>query len=462
MQKIGCYLFERRDGMDSETARRAEVQRIEQEISKWLQSKGGSDRSPAQYLPEDGSTGTVSRERANDDQRSWSLVRLDELTSGGRRFVASISVTSTTKSVAIYVTLEVGADGSFIKPIDIDPRCPKIVRSLIDMPGKWYHGSSQIRKNVQVKGFEQGEVLACEIAELTRSVPIVVVSQVNGEVALPSLDEKLAYDLIGLANVAVVDFDGAWALTDHLGKAFSCYEGAVRLYWPRFSKNDDPFRSPLWTATRLRSTDLAPVEIRDRLRNQLRTRLLRAAALSVVRPTEIDDIRGVANRRVFADMQARANSLEDFRKIADSYAAENDALRKQSSDLQQRADELETQLAEFESLHGALLARIENAELQLRYRETADKEVPPDRDLDGRVANTPPCDGEVRFYKKHFSAPGHDIMNRVDDCGCNNWESANKADKARKGICRLECRNEFKSMHHCSSCGGGGMWKVKW
>ena len=97
MQKIGCYLFERRDGMDSETARRAEVQRIEQEISKWLQSKGGSDRSPAQYLPEDGSTGTVSRERANDDQRSWSLVRLDELTSGGRRFVASISVTSTTK-----------------------------------------------------------------------------------------------------------------------------------------------------------------------------------------------------------------------------------------------------------------------------------------------------------------------------------------------------------------------------
>lgn len=74
-----------------------------------------------------------------------------------------------------------------------------------------------------------------------------------------------------------------------------------------------------------------------------------------------------------------------------------------------------------------------------------------------------PTAGDVRFYKKTHSAPTHDIMVRVPDCGCNNWETSSAADKARKGIARLEGdRVDWKTMHHCASCTGGGMWKVRW
>ena len=71
--------------------------------------------------------------------------------------------------------------------------------------------------------------------------------------------------------------------------------------------------------------------------------------------------------------------------------------------------------------------------------------------------------GDERFYKKHYDAPMHDIMLRVGDCGHNSWENAHSADKARKGIARLEGgRNDWKTVQHCASCTGGGMWRVRW
>jgi hypothetical protein len=463
MQKIGAYLLERRDGMDGAAARTAEANSIRQVISDWLQSKGATpDAASGQYRPEDGSQGTILREQAEDGSRSWSMVRLDEVNQDGRRFSATISVTSADDRVAVYATLEAGSDTSRITPIQIDPRCPRVIRTLLDKPGRWYHGSSGLRTLTKAIGFEQGEVVAHEIASPDRSIPLLIVTADQEGVALPGLDDRLGYDVAGLANVVWLDSDATWALTDHLGTSFSCYAGAVRLYWPRFSSKDDPFRHPLWTAPRLRSTDADPNESRDIFRKQMRNLLMRAAALSVARPFEIDEIRNAASRRAFTEMQARASSVEDFRRLADSYAADNDCLRVENATLQERTRELEAQIADFEGQRAALLARIENAELQLRYQNAAGHEIAPDAVEDTKEEVAPPAPGEVRFYKKHYSAPGHDIMTRVNDCGCNNWEAAFKADKAKKGILRLEDKTEFKSIQHCASCDGGGVWKVRW
>lgn len=57
---------------------------------------------------------------------------------------------------------------------------------------------------------------------------------------------------------------------------------------------------------------------------------------------------------------------------------------------------------------------------------------------------------------------GYDLLVSVADCGHNTWESAHRADKARKGITKLEGRGDWQSMQHCPSCKGGGMWRVRW
>lgn len=61
----------------------------------------------------------------------------------------------------------------------------------------------------QVDGFDAGEALALEIQNEERAVPFVVVSRVLGTTALPKLDEKLAHDLAGVANVYSIDEDAS-------------------------------------------------------------------------------------------------------------------------------------------------------------------------------------------------------------------------------------------------------------
>jgi len=75
----------------------------------------------------------------------------------------------------------------------------------------------------------------------------------------------------------------------------------------------------------------------------------------------------------------------------------------------------------------------------------------------------PPAPGETRYYKKTHSAPKHDILVQVTDCEHNAWQGANQAEKARKGLTRLlGPHNDWKNLHHCGSCTGGGMWRVQW
>lgn len=74
----------------------------------------------------------------------------------------------------------------------------------------------------------------------------------------------------------------------------------------------------------------------------------------------------------------------------------------------------------------------------------------------------PPKKGEVRFYKKLGSGGGRDKLVRVNGCRHRSWQPAKKADQAKKGIARLEDRDDWKTLQHCGSCCGGGMWRVEW
>jgi hypothetical protein len=466
MQKIAAYLLERRDGMTSPEARSSEVDVLKGRVVEWLKSKGSSEIGvTGTYQAEDNSLATFAIDEAVDDGQTWWMIRLEELSDDGRRFAAAISVTDTTDRVVLYATLEAGTDATLINPLEVDPKCPRIVRTLLEAPGRWYHSTSELRLMRHMHTFDEGEGLAAEISDSSRTVPIVAVSQDEEGLVLPYLHEKLAYDLAGLANVVLLDPDATWALTDRLGRIFSCYRGAVRLYWPRLSNSDDPYRHPLWTAYRLRSSVADPKETLKRFRRQLRGRIMRAAALSVVRPREIDTIRNAATRRHLAEMKERASSLQDYRDFAEMYAEENERLREKIVSLQAKAEQLQMQTIELEDAREALLARLENAEVQLRYRRPeAAQEIAPDsvdEPQNGPVAD--PLEGEERFYKKVYSGPSHDVLERVADCGCNNWQGAHGADKAKKGIARLENgRNDWKKIQHCGSCTGGGMWKVRW
>jgi hypothetical protein len=464
VQTVAAYLFERRDYMQWPEARGAEAARLRDVVTAWLKAKGAAlIGSSGTFKPEDGSSGTFCIQDATDDQRSWWMLQLDEQATDGRRFSVSLSITATSDRVSVYITLETGWTTTHIMPVFTEARCPRIVHELLRLPGVWYHGSSRLRQRLSIKGFDDGEGLAAEIDHPTRAVPMVVVSTDEGRLTLPDLDEKLAHDLAGLANVVVLDDDASWALTDNLGTPFSCYAGAVRLYWPHFSLGDDRFTHPLWTRERLRSAGNDLIETRERFRSQLRGILFRAAALSVTRPRDIDDIRDAAGRRTIAALRERASSLEEYEQLADSYATDNDALRAERTNLRSQIEDLQGLVAKLEGDREALLAHLRAAKTAAGANPATSAELISPTVEGESVEDLPRQSGEIRFYKKVHSRPSHDVMVRVQDCGCNNWEGAYAADKARKGIAKLEeDRTDWKTMQHCASCTGGGMWRVRW
>lgn len=90
--------------------------------------------------------------------------------------------------------------------------------------------------------------VARDLLDPARVLPLVAVSP-DAETGEPIPDpQDLARALRGLARVVVfADSDAAYALTHAVGdKLLSCYNGAARLYWPGFSRDDEPFLHPLF------------------------------------------------------------------------------------------------------------------------------------------------------------------------------------------------------------------------
>jgi hypothetical protein len=318
----------------------------------------------------------------------------------------------------------------------------------LNLSGDWYHGASRLERFRALRGYDSGEWLAGQLASQERTLPVVLLSEDQDGLAVPGIDRQIAYDLCGLANTYLLDADAAWAITDSFGRTHSCHSGAIRIYWPRFSAEDDPYNHPLWLAARLRHVAGSPADVSDKFRRQLRGLVMGASARSVVRPREIDEIRLAASQRHYADLRARASSVSDFQGLADTYAKDNDVLR--------------ASLAKVQSELELTRAQLDAALLQLQYRESVDIPLVPDPpEVAESETRTAPAEGEIRFYKKLRSTPNYDVVAPRDDCGHNRWQSGHGGEKAKKGIERYE-QQELDTLWHCGTCTGGGVWKVRW
>lgn len=78
-----------------------------------------------------------------------------------------------------------------------------------------------------------------------RQLPVVVLSTDNaGDTFLDPA--RVADRVLGLAHVVKIDTAAAYLVSDRIGKTLSCYLGAVRIYWPGFRSDDDPYHHRLF------------------------------------------------------------------------------------------------------------------------------------------------------------------------------------------------------------------------
>lgn len=179
-----------------------------------------------------------------------------------------------------------------------------------------------------------------------RQLPVVTLSSTSsGE---PFLDPAhIADRLLGLAHVVVVDSDAAFAITDRIGKTLSCFNGAVRIYWPGFTVEDDPYFHRLYVGGSLTHYG------RDGLATELFGSLGRLAGLSLDQPAlrrslkierRAQELRAHEAERaqVSARLNKAASNVDD--EIFDQFVEEYEQVRTHADELEMAALEAETEI----------------------------------------------------------------------------------------------------------------------
>jgi len=195
-----------------------------------------------------------------------------------------------------------------------------------------------------------------------RSLPVVMVSH-DTYSDRPVVDaDEIHASLLGLAQVVLLqDKWASFVLTDILGKQLSCYNGAVRLYWPGLTLQSTPLDHPLFFASSIRYHRDAGQPLHKHLFRKL-------AAISAIRYAEgtiIREVRTRAEDERRAQLQALREQLHqtaDYDKILEESQKildDNETLRSDRESLRARIRELEDEIITFK----------ENITLMSQHRE---------------------------------------------------------------------------------------------
>ena len=190
---------------------------------------------------------------------------------------------------------------------------------------------------------------------VNRDLPIVVVSAHEGLFLTETFSEDLARQLCGLAVIAKIDDIVSWHLTKTLGREWSCFNGAVRVYWPIKTRSPgDPYHHPLWTRDRLIEAAGTPKAAAQRIVVQLRRLLVEVSTYTFDEPAEFVLTREAAARARFEQSVTDARAAGDHEALAEQLF--NEAARLERANAEQ--SEL---ISELQAKNAALLQAMQYA-----------------------------------------------------------------------------------------------------
>lgn len=313
-------------------------------IQTWLDSKGvildAEDGQRFEFI--DGRAGEYSSATFQSSVGTVLDHRLHEPTEGV--FVGTqVSVLRTVDSVVVYVQLEAGGGDYQLGPTSsFDVHCPLIVLELVGAYADWQLEDAVISRR-PYKFFGESDVPNLEgvLWHPKRNLPVIVVSGKDDEVLTPTFADELAEELVGVALVCTIDSPTSRGLTNSRGKEWSCFNGAIRIYWPNLELLNSPFRHPFWTRASLmaQSNDDGAVAA-ENLKGQLRRRLLSLSAFSMPEPKGFMLVRDSSEYLKVDTLRAKLRAGEEWEALAEDYARENAALKLQAGADSERIKEL--------------------------------------------------------------------------------------------------------------------------
>jgi hypothetical protein len=267
----------------------------------------------------------------------------------------------------LFLEMRAGADGYQVAPMTVEAYCPQVLRELLSRR-TWTVGTTPVGTTpIRWHGEDAARRFMAVIRHHERNLPVIAISQHLGQPLTTTLPEEVARDLSGLVIVAHLDDRAGWEITKAMGKEWSCYDGAIRIYWPIRSTSRRAFDHPLWTRAKLIASAETDGAAASRIRNQLRRRLLELSTYTVDEPRQMFTIRGDAAREHFEHLRMAAAESGDQGKLAEEYF--------------NRCATLEGTISAKEEENQRLRNQVESLNLAWRYRQIGgEEEIAPEPD----------------------------------------------------------------------------------
>lgn len=363
MRKVAGYSFEQIT--TSPTDGRSRAISAQAAVEAWLHDKGELDQTGA-FVFRDGRIGEYRKTAIAIGGAELTEYLLHEPTDSGP-IQTDIKIGIVRGKVLTYVELRAGAPLNWVGPVDLDIRCPRIVRTILEGSRDWKLGETPLgTKPIKFRGAADADRFEVVIWHAERNLPVVCISEDDDGPLTDDIAEKMAADLSGLAIVAQIDSVASWTITKLRGKEWSCFGGAIRIYWPKVSGSNS-LQHPLWTKFSLLRDAGSADHASRKIRQQLRRRILSLSAFSVGEPSDLKYIRDRYAEETIQRERAQLQSNSDWEKLADSYSVENKNLKQDLAKSEDEINDLRVQLANLQSA--------------LQWKETTESEVAPRQEL---------------------------------------------------------------------------------
>jgi len=348
MRPLYAVQFEvaRSDGTTPATLRAEVLSRVLNWISEWYLSRKGVKIHPPLNVgpvsPVFGHDLEVLQDVSDESQVSHSVVSWSypEDNDGNLFWSSRVEIGEFGGLVEFSYQLSFDSTQYLIAPVEFSLRRPRIVGDLLQ---EFTCSCGGATLSLDAKEIEVGQVqdfVTDRLLAHTRRLPIVLVSRTTLSDKLIIDPTRLSSQLAGIAETyCLADKWASFALTDCVGKLYSCYNGAVRVYWPAFYPSGTPV-SQVYLPESLNDSG-------ERLTDNLFRQFASISAFRFARgPVTTDAWEHLfeKRRRETEELKAAASERGDLDQLLELADIENRDIKKKNDQLQDEVRSLQARL----------------------------------------------------------------------------------------------------------------------